>query len=79
MVKMIKFIFKRSNSYSNDQIWIQMDQSRVDSALPSTGFSGRRYRPVRVGATHTARADLHVTSNRWYRPTSWRYRLRDEW
>jgi hypothetical protein len=53
--KMIKFVFKQPNSYSNDQIWIQMDQSRVDSALPPSsatvqavppGPGGPPYRPV---------------------------------
>jgi hypothetical protein len=40
--KMLVFQFKQSNSYSNDQILIQTDQSRAAASLPPIGPNGRR-------------------------------------
>jgi hypothetical protein len=40
--KRLVFQFKRSNSYSDNQISIQMDQSRAGASLPPVGPSGRQ-------------------------------------
>jgi hypothetical protein len=37
-----RFQFKQSNSYSNNQILIQTDQSQAATSLPPTGPNGRR-------------------------------------
>jgi hypothetical protein len=62
----MKFVFKRLNSYSTNQIRIHTDQSGVDNALSSIDSSNEQCgRLIQTDAIPTVRSHYHIFPSEW--------------